>query len=65
MEAFTAGLISLDDALNTLLSRVAPVQQYDTVTLPDAAGRVTASAVTSPSMCPPSTIPPWMVMPCV
>ncbi len=53
MEAFTAGLISLDDALNTLLSRVIPLQQYDTVTLPDAAGRVTASAVTSPIDVPP------------
>lgn len=48
MEAFTAGLISLDDALSALLARVTPVQQHDTVTLPDAAGRITASAVISP-----------------
>lgn len=53
MEAFTAGLISLDDALSTLLARVTPVQQHDTVTLPDAAGRITASAVISPIDVPP------------
>ncbi|QGU88253.1 molybdopterin molybdotransferase MoeA [Erwinia sorbitola] len=53
MEAFTAGLISLDDALNTLLARIAPVQQQDKVSLPDAAGRITASAVISPIDVPP------------
>ncbi|MGR2855787.1 molybdopterin molybdotransferase MoeA [Erwinia sp. 1181_3] len=53
MEAFTAGLISLDDALSTLLARVIPVQQHDTVTLPDAAGRITASTVISPIDVPP------------
>ncbi len=53
MEAFTAGLISLDDAISTLLARVIPVQQHDTVALPDAAGRITASAVISPIDVPP------------
>lgn len=53
MEAFTAGLISLDDALSTLLDRVTPVQQQESVTLPDAAGRITASAVISPIDVPP------------
>lgn len=53
MEAFTAGLISLDDALSTLLARVTPVKQHETVTLPDAAGRITASAVISPIDVPP------------
>jgi len=53
MEAFTAGLISLDDAISMLLARVIPVQQHNTVTLPDAAGRITASAVISPIDVPP------------
>lgn len=53
MEAFTAGLISLDDAISTLLARVIPVQQHDTVALPDAAGRITARAVISPIDVPP------------
>lgn len=53
MEAFTAGLISLDDALNTLLARITPVQQQETLSLADAAGRVTAGDVISPIDVPP------------
>lgn len=53
MEAFTAGLISLDDALNTLLARITPVQQQETLSLADAAGRVTAGDVISPVDVPP------------
>lgn len=53
MEAFTAGLISPDDALNTLLARITPVQQQETLSLADAAGRVTAGDVISPVDVPP------------
>jgi len=48
MDAFNSGLISLDDALHTLLARITPVQEQESVALPDAAGRITACAVTSP-----------------
>lgn len=48
MEAFTAGLISLDDALNTLLAQITPLSDSESVLLPAAAGRITAAAVTSP-----------------
>ena len=52
MEAFTAGLISLDEALNTMLNRMTPVQERETLSLPQAQGRITASAVISPMDVP-------------
>lgn len=53
MEAFTAGLISLDDALSTMLDRVTPVAETETVPLTAATGRITAAAVISPVDVPP------------
>jgi len=53
MEAFTAGLISLDDALNTLLAQITPLNDSESVLLPAAVGRITAAAVTSPIDVPP------------
>ncbi|MBV4367725.1 molybdopterin molybdotransferase MoeA [Erwinia phyllosphaerae] len=53
MEAFTAGLISLDDALSTMLARVTPVTETETLPLTAATGRITASAVISPINVPP------------
>lgn len=53
MEAFTAGLISLDDALNTLLAQITPLSDSESVLLPAAVGRITAAAVTSPIDVPP------------
>lgn len=53
MEAFTAGLISLDDALATMLAPLTPVTETETLTLPEAVGRITACAVTSPIDVPP------------
>ncbi|MEI2265202.1 molybdopterin molybdotransferase MoeA [Erwinia sp. CGal63] len=53
MEAFTAGLISLDDALSTMLDRVTPVAETETLPLTAATGRITAAAVISPIDVPP------------
>ncbi|WP_338562469.1 molybdopterin molybdotransferase MoeA [Erwinia sp. E_sp_B04_7] len=53
MEAFTAGLISLDDALATMLAAVSPVTETEILPLPAAAGRITSCAVTSPVNVPP------------
>ncbi|AUX72227.1 molybdopterin molybdotransferase MoeA [Erwinia pyrifoliae] len=53
MEAFSAGLISLDDALATLLARITPLTDSETVSLTHAAGRITAHAVISPLNVPP------------
>nr|CBX80144.1 Molybdopterin biosynthesis protein moeA [Erwinia amylovora ATCC BAA-2158] len=53
MEAFSAGLISLDDALTTLLARITPLADKETVSLTHAAGRITAHAVISPLNVPP------------
>ncbi|WP_261641641.1 molybdopterin molybdotransferase MoeA [Erwinia mallotivora] len=53
MEAFTAGLISLDDALSAMLTRIHPLTETETLPLAAAAGRVTAEAVTSPVCVPP------------
>jgi molybdopterin molybdotransferase len=53
MEAFTAGLISLDDALATMLAPLTPVTETETLPLPAAPGRITACAVTSPINVPP------------
>lgn len=53
MEAFTAGLISLDDALATMLAPLTPVTETETLALPAAVGRITARATTSPINVPP------------
>lgn len=53
MDAFTAGLISLDDALNTMLSRIEPLTETETVAITEAAGRITAESVISPLNVPP------------
>ncbi|OON40910.1 molybdopterin molybdotransferase [Izhakiella australiensis] len=53
MEHFTAGLISLDDALNTMLARLTPITQRERVALSAAARLVTAEAVISPVNVPP------------
>ncbi len=45
---FTAGLIPLDAALEQMLSRLTPITESETLTLFQAFGRVTASAITSP-----------------
>lgn len=53
MEAFTAGLISLDDALDTMLAQVTPISDSEIVALPAAVGRITAAPVISPIDVPP------------
>lgn len=53
MEAFTAGLISLDDALSTILARISPVSETEILPLTAAPGRITAETVISPLNVPP------------
>lgn len=53
MEAFTSGLISLDDALSNMLSRITPIDESELLPLPQAAGRISASPVISPMAVPP------------
>ncbi len=53
MESFTAGLISLDDALATMLAQITPVSESETLPLIEAAGRITAANVVSPVNVPP------------
>ncbi|MEJ4043294.1 molybdopterin molybdotransferase MoeA [Erwinia sp. SLM-02] len=53
MEAFTSGLISLDDALSTMLSRITPITESEYLPLPQAAGRISAAPVISPMAVPP------------
>ncbi|MCW1874710.1 molybdopterin molybdotransferase MoeA [Erwinia sp. INIA-01] len=53
MEAFTSGLISLDDALSNMLSRITPIDESELLPLPQAAGRINASPVISPMAVPP------------
>jgi len=52
---FTSGLISLQEALNKMLSQTAPLTQDETEWLPltESAGRITASPVRSPVFVPP------------
>lgn len=44
----TADLISLEQALDNMLSRVTPLDDTEAVALTDAAGRITATPVISP-----------------
>lgn len=53
METLTTGLISLDDAVTILLARVIPLADSETVSLAQAAGRITAGPVISPLNVPP------------
>lgn len=53
MEAFTAGLISLEDASDAMLSRIDPLTETESVPINSAAGRVTAEPVISPLNVPP------------
>ncbi len=48
MEAFTSGLLALEQALQRMLALVSPLAQTETVALEQAAGRITATDITSP-----------------
>ncbi|MBU3891612.1 molybdopterin molybdotransferase MoeA [Serratia rubidaea] len=49
----TADLISLEQALDNMLSQVTPLSETEAVALTDAAGRITATPVISPLNVPP------------
>lgn len=53
MESLTAELISLEDAQEKMLAQLTPVTDSLSVSLAEAAGRITARAVTSPIDVPP------------
>lgn len=53
MEPFTAGLISLEDAQQKMLQQLTPISDCLSVSLFEAAGRITAKPVTSPLDVPP------------
>ncbi|AYH47750.1 molybdopterin molybdotransferase [Dickeya fangzhongdai] len=48
-----SGLLSLEQALQTMLAQVSPLTATETVSIYQAAGRITASAVNSPLDVPP------------
>lgn len=48
MEAFTSGLLALEQALQRMLALVSPLTQTESVSLEQAAGRITAADITSP-----------------
>lgn len=48
MEAFTSGLLALEQALQSMLALVSPLVQTEIVSLEQAAGRITATNITSP-----------------
>ncbi|WP_447871043.1 molybdopterin molybdotransferase MoeA [Serratia fonticola] len=49
----TSDLISLEQALEKMLSQLAPLQQSESIALTSAAGRITATPVVSPIDVPP------------
>lgn len=49
----TSDLISLEQALEKMLSQIAPLQQSESIPLTSAAGRITAAPVVSPIDVPP------------
>ncbi|MBQ0956148.1 molybdopterin molybdotransferase MoeA [Serratia symbiotica] len=49
----TSDLISLEQALDNMLSQLSPLQQTESITLTAAAGRITATPVISPIDVPP------------
>lgn len=53
MESFTAGLISLEEALQKMLAQLSPLTERETLSVFTAAGRVTAAPVISPLNVPP------------
>lgn len=53
MEFNTSGLISLEQALEKMLTRVKPLSGVESIPLTEAAGRITACAVRSPIDVPP------------
>jgi molybdopterin molybdotransferase len=53
MEPFTAGLISLEDAQQKMLQQLTPISDCLSVSLFEAAGRITAKPVSSPLDVPP------------
>lgn len=48
MEAFTSGLLALEQALQRMLALVSPLAQTEIISLEQAAGRITATDITSP-----------------
>ncbi|WP_312836700.1 molybdopterin molybdotransferase MoeA [Pantoea sp.] len=52
MESFTAGLISLDEAQGKMLAQLTPIADKVTLSLQEAAGRITAEPVRSPGAVP-------------
>lgn len=53
MERFTAGLISLEEARQKMLDQLSPLAERETLSIYDAAGRITAAPVISPLPVPP------------
>lgn len=53
MDGFTSGLLTLEHALHAMLSQVSPLAQTETLSLYDAAGRITATDIISPIEVPP------------
>ncbi|EFE93721.1 molybdopterin molybdotransferase MoeA [Serratia odorifera] len=49
----TSGLISLEQALDTMLGQVVPLDETESIALNDACGRITATPVISPIDVPP------------
>ncbi|MFC0229338.1 molybdopterin molybdotransferase MoeA [Serratia aquatilis] len=49
----TSDLISLEQALDKMLSQISPLQQTESIALTSAAGRITATPVISPIAVPP------------
>lgn len=55
MEAFTSGLLALEQALQRMLALVSPLAQTETVSIEQAVGRITATDITSPLDVPAFT----------
>lgn len=53
MESVSPGLLTLEQAQEKLFSRLEAIAETETVSLYDATGRITASAITSPINVPP------------
>uniref|UniRef100_UPI00402AF5C2 hypothetical protein n=1 Tax=Edwardsiella tarda TaxID=636 RepID=UPI00402AF5C2 len=58
-------LLSLQQALERLLSAAQPISESEDVALGEAVGRISAQPIVSPLNVPPSPIRRWMVMPYV
>ncbi|MFP9228008.1 molybdopterin molybdotransferase MoeA [Pectobacterium cacticida] len=53
MEGMTSGLLTLEQALEKMLSQISPLSATERVSLFDATGRITAHAIASPINVPP------------